>query len=96
MAHSTTITSTGKRRPPQWTGETRDGQPLVRGILIAPPRRSDCWTVCIQCPYCGRRHTHGWPGGPDALRHQHRARHCIEIDSQPYLIGVDPTDEVVA
>lgn len=96
MNHHSTVTQTDKRRPPTWTGEQRDGQPLVRGILIAPPRRGDGWTIVIGCPFCGKRHTHGWPGGPQDLRHQHRASHCITLDSQPYYIGIAQTDEVAA
>jgi hypothetical protein len=74
------LTRPRPRRPPKWNGETFNGLPLLRGILIAPTkwqaRCGESYTIAIACPLCGRTHTHGWPSGPKKTTPEHRAEHC--------------------
>lgn len=82
--------TSGKRRPPKWTGETIKGQPLLRGLLIAPTKRQlrigETYTIVIACPFCNYTHTHGWPGGPEKITPEHRASHCPGNTGGYYIV----------
>jgi len=47
--------------------------PVARVIEVATDRRG-VRSVVIGCPWCGRRHVHGWPPGHDSVGH--RVSHC--------------------
>lgn len=40
-------------------------------------------TVEIRCPFCRRRHTHGWPEGQSTIGG--RLSHCRQ-DPRPYIV----------
>lgn len=42
---------------------------LVRGYAGQP----DHWVVTVECPHCGKRHTHGWVG-----HNTTRVPHCAQ------------------
>ncbi|WP_068492487.1 hypothetical protein [Pseudoclavibacter helvolus] len=46
--------------------------PVVRPVRIA--RTRDTRLVYVVCPYCGKKHQHGW--GYDIPRVGHRIPHC--------------------
>ncbi len=84
------MNGTAKRRPQKWDGQTINGQPLLRGILIEPTKRQlrlgESFTIAIACPFCGRTHTHGWPGGPEKAIPEHRAEHCAGNVGGYYIV----------
>ncbi len=41
-------------------------------------------TVTIDCPYCGKKHHHGWPYGRDGIGS--RVAHCREATGRSYSI----------
>jgi hypothetical protein len=45
----------------------------------------DTRIVEIACPFCGRRHTHGWPH--DSAEPGVRVAHCARGDGGTYRIG---------
>lgn len=85
------MNSTAKRRAPDWNGETMNGRPLLRGILIAPSkwqlRVGEGHIICIGCPFCGKTHTHGWPGGPERTTPEHKAAHCRNGGVDSYYVA---------
>ena len=52
-------------------------------------------TVLIECPYCGKLHTHG-RGWPDAIGNLgHRLSHCLHNDNPGYrIVEVRPLAEL--
>lgn len=55
----------------------------VRAIAIEPAKTTR--TVIVRCPYCQRRHTHGWPYGSDTIGG--RLSHCLKAkDRADYRI----------
>ena len=58
----------------------------VRGRGAQP----DYYVVTVECPHCGRRHTHGWAGGGM------RVPHCADINLPDYrLVWDDPPADAV-
>lgn len=58
----------------------RRATPTVRAkrvVVMDNPEQGKVRTVVIDCPICGREHTHGWPLGSDDDP-GHRAAHCAE------------------
>ena len=47
-------------------------------VYVSGVVSSDGKTVAVECPYCGRTHTHGRGNGP-------RLSHCME-DARPYVM----------
>lgn len=99
MTHDTAHDARGKRRPPIWVDEMHQGRPLLRGILIAPSPRQlrygETYIIAVRCLYCGRTHTHGWPGGPERTSPEHRAAHCVDVAGAAYYVAPAPAVEVV-
>ena len=52
-------------------------------------------TVVVQCPYCPKTHTHGWPPGEADLppESRHRSSHCVKRhpDDAGYFL-VEPSE----
>ncbi len=75
--------------------DRRAGLPHVGGIPVVPlkrevtfgPRNDPSRSWVIDCPYCGREHTHGAEAG-------HRVSHCMHHGSGPgYVIERLADDE---
>ncbi len=74
--------------------DRRAGLPHIGGIPVVPlkrevtfgPRRDLGRSWVIDCPYCGREHTHGAEPG-------HRVSHCRHAGSDPGYIIERPADD---
>jgi hypothetical protein len=62
------------------------GSPVVIQILdVVPAGRRNGRCVTVICPYCARRHVHGWPED-DSAAPGLRQSHCQD-GGQPYFIA---------
>ena len=77
----------GIARPAERPDE-HHGQPVVWPTAIVPGRTTR--TVHVLCPWCGRRHNHGWPYGTPTIGA--RVAHCVGGARGSYLI-ITPANE---
>jgi hypothetical protein len=63
----------------------RNQNTIVTGRLIEPFEkirlrrgflRNRGWMVEVICPWCGRKHYHGWPAPGEPVGTQRRVSHC--------------------
>lgn len=61
------------------TMAANEAPPTVRALIVTPIERTRL--VVVRCPYCRRKHTHGWPLGQTAIGH--RLAHCYDRWARP-------------
>lgn len=60
-------------------------------VHIGTGSNRDIRTVVIRCPFCNKKHTHGWPLGSTAAP-GHRVPHCLSKD-KPDTYFIDLPEE---
>ncbi len=67
---------------------TRDASRVLANVISVSTKRygrDTVRTVTIRCPFCGKRHTHGWPLGD--CEPGSRRPHCAQLGLPDYYIS---------
>lgn len=57
---------------------TEQNDPIAKTVKIdeTPRTKSGDRAIYVDCPYCLKIHTHGYPKKGEALTNSHRGAHC--------------------
>lgn len=66
--------------------------PRLLARVIPPLQRGGDYLLTVDCPFCGREHTHSGGADPDALLYGYRIAHCSTGNGRSYeLMPTPPT-----
>ena len=77
--------------PKNITVKNRKAFPVLYGYIYEIGQK-DYVQIAVWCPFCKRRHLHGWHRTNPIQRLEHRIQHCDKEAYFPagYFIGIDP------